>query len=337
MKKFNNKSNIHIIIYGIAKITIKFFTGGTMYYRTDLAYEANESLAQKVEGIRLNTRNFSHGEVVELEIIDDEAEKQVGKKKGKYVTYETKSLKNLSAESRNEVISILSQAIKDVSGLGRERVLVVGLGNRNITADALGPKTLDKIKVTRQFFKAYNKEFDQDFNEVSILEPGVLGTTGIETINTIVGVVEKIKPTLLIIIDALASRKMKRLCSVVQVTDAGIEPGSGIGNMQGSLNKETIGIKVVAIGIPTVVDTATIVNDTIEMMEEVLRDKTEDVGQIMGILSDLEYEEKHAFIKEILSPMYGESIVTPSSVDEQMELLSDILAESINKAVHPGY
>ncbi|MEL7646454.1 MAG: GPR endopeptidase [Sedimentibacter sp.] len=308
-----------------------------MYYRTDLAYEANESLAQKVEGIRLNTRNFSHGEVVELEIIDDEAEKQVGKKKGKYVTYETKSLKNLSDESKNEVVSILSQAIKDVSGLGRERVLVVGLGNRNITADALGPKTLDKIKVTRQFFKAYNKEFDQDFNEVSILEPGVLGTTGIETINTIVGVVEKIKPTLLIIIDALASRKMRRLCSVIQVTDAGIEPGSGIGNMQGSLNKDTIGIKVVAIGIPTVVDTATIVNDTIEMMEEVLRDKTEDVGQIMGILSDLEYDEKHAFIKEILSPMYGESIVTPSSVDEQMEVLSDILAESINKAVHPGY
>lgn len=337
MKKFNNKSNIHIIIYGITKITINFFKGGTMYYRTDLAYEANESLAQKVEGIRLNTRNFSHGEVVELEIIDDEAEKQVGKKKGKYVTYETKSLKNLSDESKNEVVSILSQAIKDVSGLGRERVLVVGLGNRNITADALGPKTLDKIKVTRQFFKAYNKEFDQDFNEVSILEPGVLGTTGIETINTIVGVVEKIKPTLLIIIDALASRKMRRLCSVIQVTDAGIEPGSGIGNMQGSLNKDTIGIKVVAIGIPTVVDTATIVNDTIEMMEEVLRDKTEDVGQIMGILSDLEYDEKHAFIKEILSPMYGESIVTPSSVDEQMEVLSDILAESINKAVHPGY
>jgi len=217
-------------------------------------------------------------------------------------------------------------------------VLVVGLGNRSITADALGPKTLDKIKVTRQFFKAYNKDYDEDYNEVSILEPGVLGTTGIETINTIVGVVEKIKPTLLIIIDALASRKMRRLCSVVQITDAGIEPGSGIGNMQGSLNKETLGgVKVVAIGIPTVVDTATIVNDTIELMEETLKDKTDDVGQIMGILSDLEYNEKHMFIKEILSPMYGESIVTPSGVDELIEILSDMLAESINKAVHPGY
>ncbi len=217
-------------------------------------------------------------------------------------------------------------------------MLVVGLGNRSITADALGPKTLDKIKVTRQFFKAYNKDYDEDYNEVSILEPGVLGTTGIETINTIVGVVEKIKPTLLIIIDALASRKMRRLCSVVQITDAGIEPGSGIGNMQGSLNKETLGgVKVVAIGIPTVVDTATIVNDTIELMEETLKDKTDDVGQIMGILSDLEYNEKHMFIKEILSPMYGESIVTPSGVDELIEILSDMLAESINKAVHPGY
>ncbi len=306
-------------------------------YRTDLAYEANESLKQKIEGIKIGTKNYSHGEVVEMEILDDYAEKTVGKKKGKYVTYETKSLKSLTDESRDEVISIISQAIKDVSGLKREKILVVGLGNRNITADALGPRTLDKIKVTRQYFKAYNKDFDEDFNEVSILEPGVLGTTGIETINTIIGVVEKIKPTLLIIIDALASRKMRRLWSVIQITDAGIEPGSGIGNMQGSLNKESIGIKVVAIGIPTVVDTATIVNDTIEMMEETLKDKTDDVGQIMGILSDLEYDEKHMFIKEILSPMYGESIVTPSAVDELIDSLSDMLAESINKAVHPGY
>ncbi|HHZ02563.1 MAG TPA: GPR endopeptidase [Tissierellia bacterium] len=308
-----------------------------MYYRTDLAYEANESLARKVEGITLKTKNYTHGEVIELEIKDDEAEKVIGKKKGKYVTYETKSLKSLSQKSRQEVVEILSQAIKDVSGLDRGKILVVGLGNRNITADALGPKTLDNIKVTRQFFKAYNKEFDEDYNEVSILEPGVLGTTGIETINTIIGVAEKIKPNLIIVVDALASRKMRRLCSVVQITDAGIEPGSGIGNMQGSLNYETIGVKVVAVGIPTVVDTATIVNDTIEMMEETLKTKTDDVGQIMGILSDLEYNEKHAFIKEILNPLYGESIVTPSSVDELIDYLSNLLAESINKAIHPGY
>lgn len=309
-----------------------------MYYRTDLAYEANESLAQKVEGIRLETHDYKHGEVVELEIMDEAAEKAVGKKKGKYITYETKSLKSLNKDSRLEVINILAQSIKDISDIKRERVLVVGLGNRNITADALGPKTLDKIKVTRQFFKAYNKEYDEDYNELSILEPGVLGTTGIETINTIVGVVEKIKPTLLIIIDALASRKMRRLCSVVQITDAGIEPGSGIGNMQGSLNKETLGgIKVVAVGIPTVVDTATIVNDTIELMEDTLQGKTEDAEGIMGVLSDLDYKEKHVFIKEILSPMYGESIVTPSGVDELIETLSELLAESINKAVHPGY
>lgn len=309
-----------------------------MYYRTDLAYEANESLAQKVQGIKLKTQNYRHGEVVELEITNEEAEKAVGKKQGKYITYETKSLKSLNKDFKLEVINILAKAIKDVSDLKRERILVVGLGNRNITADALGPKTLDKIKVTRQFFKAYHKDYDEDYNELSILEPGVLGTTGIETINTIVGVVERIKPTLLIIVDALASRKMRRLCSVVQITDAGIEPGSGIGNMQGSLNKETLGgVKVVAVGIPTVIDTATIVNDTIELMEETLKDKTDDVGEIMGILSDLEYEEKHIFIKEILSPMYGESIVTPSGVDEMIEVLSEILAESINKAVHPGY
>nr|WP_312578721.1 GPR endopeptidase [Sedimentibacter sp.] len=306
-------------------------------YRTDLAYEASESLAKNFKGVKLETQDFNHGEIIELEIMNEEAEKAIGKKIGKYVTYETKSFKNMSEETRNQVIEILSENIKNIADLKRERVLVVGLGNRKITADALGPRTVDKIKVTRQFFKAYNKKFDEDYNEVCILAPGVLGITGIETIDTIIGVVEKIKPTLLIIIDALASRKMRRLCSVVQITDAGIEPGSGIGNMQGSLNKDTIGVKVIAIGVPTVVDTATIVNDTIDMMEEALKDKTDDVGQIMGILSDLEQNEKHMFIKEILSPLHGESIVTPNGIDEQIEILSDILAESINKAVHPGY
>ncbi|MDD4780279.1 MAG: GPR endopeptidase [Tissierellia bacterium] len=305
--------------------------------RTDLAYEANESLTQKVRGVNLKTQDFKHGEIIELVIEDEEAEKIIGKKKGRYVTYETKTFKNMNNEIKDDVIEILAKSIKDISEIEREKILVVGLGNRKITADALGPRTVDKIKVTRQFFKAYNKEYDEDYNEVSILAPGVLGITGIETINTIIGVVEKIKPSLIIIIDALASRKMRRLCSVVQITDAGIEPGSGIGNMQGSLNKETIGVKVVAIGIPTVVDTATIVNDTIDMMEDALKDKTDDVGQIMGILSDLEEHEKHAFIKEILNPLYGDSIVTPNGIDELIEILSDILAESINRAIHPGY
>lgn len=305
--------------------------------RTDLAYEANESLATKVKGVNLVSHGFKHGEVVELEIIDEEAEKSIGKRMGKYVTYETNNFKSMSNETRKEVSEIIAKNIKNIADIKREKILVVGLGNRNITADALGPRTVDKIKVTRQFFKAYNKDYDEDYNEVCILEPGVLGITGIETMNTIIGVVEKIKPTLLIIIDALASRRMRRLCSVIQITDAGIEPGSGIGNMQGSLNEDTIGVKVIAIGVPTVVDTATIVSDTIDMMEETLKSKTEDPGQIMGILSDLNKYEKEVFIKEILSPVHGESIVTPNGIDEMIEILSDILSQSINIAVHPGY
>lgn len=305
--------------------------------RTDLAYEANEYLATKVKGVNLLSHGYKHGEVVELEIMDEEAEKSIGKRIGKYVTYETNNFKSMSNETKKEVSEIIAKNIKKISDIKREKILVVGLGNRNITADALGPRTVDKIKVTRQFFKAYNKDYDEDYNEVCILEPGVLGITGIETMNTIIGVVEKIKPTLLIIIDALASRKMRRLCSVIQITNAGIEPGSGIGNMQGSLNEDTIGVRVIAIGVPTVVDTATIVSDTIDMMEQTLKSKTDDTGLIMGILGDLEQNEKHIFIKEILSPIHGESIVTPNGIDEMIEILSDILSESINIAVHPGY
>ena len=305
--------------------------------RTDLAYEAHESMASKVEGVELKTERYSHGELVELKIKDEEAEKAIGKKKGRYITYETAGFKHMSDETKQEVIDIIAESIKKVSGLERGKVLVIGLGNRRITADALGPRTADKIKVTRQYFKAYKKTYDEDYNEVCILIPGVLGVTGIETADTISGVVEKIKPTLLIIIDALASRKMRRLCSVIQITDAGIEPGSGIGNMQGSLNKDTTGVKVVAIGIPTVIDTATIVSDTIDMMEDALKDKVDDTGQVMGLLSDLEQGEKHMFIKEILSPLSGDSVVTVNEIDSTIELLSDILAEAINKAIHPGY
>lgn len=305
--------------------------------RTDLAYEANESQAKKIDGVELNTYRYSHGELVELEIMNENAEKSLGKKIGKYVTYETAGFKHMSDEAKDEVIGIIADNIRKISGLDRGKVLIIGLGNRKITADALGPRTADKIKVTRQYFKAYKKSYDEDYNEVCMLIPGVLGITGIETVDTIAGVVEKIKPSLLIIIDALASRKMKRLCSVIQVTDAGIEPGSGIGNMQGSLNEETTGVKVVAIGIPTVIDTATIVSDTIDMMEETLKDKVDDTGLVMGLLSDLEQHEKQMFIKEILSPLSSQSVVTVNEIDSMIELLSDILAEAINRAVHPGY
>lgn len=305
--------------------------------RTDLAYEAHEGLATKCEGVILETKDLRHGELIKIEITDEEAEKIVGKRIGKYVTYETPSFKYLNDDIRRDVIDILSKNLKELIDVGREKVLVVGLGNRRVTADSLGPRTIDKVKVTRQYFKAYKKDFDEDYNELAILAPGVMGVTGIETQNTIKGVIERIKPTMVIAIDALASRKMKRLCSVIQLTNAGIEPGSGIGNMQGSLNQESLGIKIAAIGVPTVVDTATIVSDSIDLMKEKISQQMPVSDEILGLLGKLEENEKLEFIKEVLNPKFNDTYVTPNEIDELIEILSDILAEIINNAVHPGY
>ncbi|QSX07093.1 GPR endopeptidase [Sedimentibacter sp. zth1] len=306
-------------------------------YRTDLAYEAHEGLAKNCDGVILETKNLKYGELVKIEITDEEAQKVVGKKIGKYVTYETPSFKHMDKDKRQEIIETLSSNLKEIIDIDREHILVVGLGNRRVTADSLGPRTIDKIKVTRQFFKAYKKDFDDDYNELAILVPGVMGVTGIETQNTIKGVIEKIKPTLIIAIDALASRKMKRLCSVIQLTNAGIEPGSGIGNMQGSLNKESMGIKIAAIGVPTVVDTATIVSDSIDLMKEKFTHKISVADEVLGLLGQLDENEKLGFIKEVLNPKYNDTYVTPTEIDELIEILSDVLSEVINVAVHPGF
>lgn len=306
-------------------------------YRTDLACEAHESLNQKCEGVVLETKDLKHGELVKIEITTEKASKEIGKKIGKYITYETPSFKHMDEDKRKEIVNILSENIKNIVDIGRERVLVIGLGNRRVTADSLGPRTIDKIKVTRQFFKAYKKVYDEDYNEVAILVPGVMGVTGIETQNTIKGVIEKINPTLIIAIDALASRQMKRLCSVIQITDAGIEPGSGIGNMQGSLNKKSLGTKILAIGVPTVVDTATIVGDSIELMKEKLTHKVSVADEVLGLLGQLSEVEKLAFIKEVLNPKYNNTYVTPTEIDELIDILSDVLSEVINVSIHPNY
>lgn len=305
--------------------------------RTDLAYEAHEGLAKKCEGVILETQDLSHGELIKIEITDEKAEKIVGKKIGKYISYETPSFKHMQDEARKEVVDILSENLKNLVNIKKDRILVVGLGNRRVTADSLGPRTIDKIKVTRQYFKAYKKESDEDYNELAILVPGVMGVTGIETQDTIKGVIDKIKPTVVIAVDALASRKMNRLCSVIQITNAGIEPGSGIGNMQGSLNEESLGVKIAALGVPTVVDTATIVSDSIDLMKKKLTHKISVVDEALGLLGQLDDNEKMRFIKEVLNPKFNDTYVTPNEIDELIEILSDILAEVINNAVHPGY
>lgn len=167
------------------------------------------------------------------------------------------------------------------------KTLVIGLGNRNITSDALGPKSVSKTLVTRHLFKNYNKDYDDDFTEVSALSPGVMGVTGIETSEIVKSLVEKVKPDRVVAIDALASRKMERVNSTIQISTAGISPGGGVGNTRKSLTKETLGVDVIAIGVPTVVDAATLTIDVLDMAIDNLIAQSEETESFYEMLKNL--------------------------------------------------
>ena len=212
-------------------------------------------------------------------------------------------------------------------------VLVAGLGNREVTPDALGPRVVDNMLITRHVLKEFGKyAFGEDeVNAVSGIVPGVMAQTGMESQEIIRGVVDETKPDVMIAIDALAARSTRRLSRTIQITDTGINPGSGVGNHRHGLSEKTMGIPVIAIGVPTVVDAATIVNDTmhtlIQAMEEHSHLKTLSTG--LNALNDM---EKYELIRELLSPQLNTMFVTPKDIDESVKRLSYTLSEGLNIA-----
>ena len=256
---------------------------------------------------------------------------------GKYITLESNLMKFDDDESREEMISYLKEELVDIFGQDKnKKTLVIGLGNRNITSDALGPKSVSKTLVTRHLFKNYNKDYDDDFTEVSALSPGVMGVTGIETSEIVKSLVEKVKPDRVVAIDALASRKMERVNSTIQISTAGISPGGGVGNTRKSLTKETLGVDVIAIGVPTVVDAATLTIDVLDMAIDNLIAQSEETESFYEMLKKLKEEEKYHLIKDSLDPYDKNLIVTPKDIDDTIENLSIIISEGLNRSLHPG-
>ena len=256
---------------------------------------------------------------------------------GKYITLESNLMKFDDDESREEMISYLKEELVDIFGQDKnKKTLVIGLGNRNITSDALGPKSVSKTLVTRHLFKNYNKDYDDDFTEVSALSPGVMGVTGIETSEIVKSLVEKVKPDRVVAIDALASRKMERVNYTIQISTAGISPGGGVGNTRKSLTKETLGVDVIAIGVPTVVDAATLTIDVLDMAIDNLIAQSEETESFYEMLKKLKEEEKYHLIKDSLDPYDKNLIVTPKDIDDTIENLSIIISEGLNRSLHPG-
>ncbi|EQK41888.1 MULTISPECIES: GPR endopeptidase [Paraclostridium] len=310
--------------------------------RTDLALEAREIYEQgndgsNIPGVKIDTKELDDCIVTKVEVLDEQGSQIMNKGIGIYTTIESKLMKYDDDESREQVTEYLKDELIDILGTDKtKKTLVIGLGNWNITSDALGPKAVSKTLVTRHIFKNYNKEYDDDFTEVAGLSPGVMGITGIETSEIVKSIVDMIKPDRVIAIDALASRKMERVNSTIQISTAGISPGGGVGNKRKALNKDYLGVDVIAIGVPTVVDAATLTSDVLDLAIDNLMEQSKESKDFYNMLKQLKEEEKYHFIRESLEPYDKNLIVTPKDIDDTIENLAVIISEGLNRSLHPG-
>ncbi|TCT16867.1 spore protease [Natranaerovirga pectinivora] len=312
--------------------------------RTDLAIEARE-LVHKDEDIEIRgvevDEDFNesiHLKTTKVNIKDDQGSKVMNKPIGNYITMECELMK----ENDSEVHELLMKELaKQISSLVKNKdntnplILVVGLGNNWVTPDSLGPKVVSNLLVTRHLFEQIkDAEYLEALGRVSAISPGVMGQTGMETYEIVKGIVDEVKPDLIIAVDALASRRTSRVNSTIQVSDTGIHPGSGVGNKRKAITEESLGIPVLAIGVPTVVDAATIVNDTMDNLIDVMTQHTNN-DSILGSLKEFTSEEKYQLIQEVLNPYMGNMFVTPKDIDAVVKRISFIIAGAINIALHP--
>ena len=313
--------------------------------RTDLALEQKERFeADNVEipGVVLEENN-DEGRNIKVTTVRIETEngaKIMGKPVGTYITLEAPELTVPDEGYHREVSAEILQFLRQLLDIGKEdfSVLVAGLGNRQVTPDALGPYVADNLNITRHIVKEYGK-YAMGKDRVCLLSaivPGVMGQTGMETVEIIRGVVEETRPDAVIAIDALAARNSKRLNRTVQITDTGISPGSGVGNQRNAITEETVGVPVIAIGVPTVVDAATIVNDAMENLIRAL-ESSETLKGVGVVLQGYNAAEKYELVKELISPHLNGLFVTPKDIDETVKRISYTISEALNTLFSSGH
>lgn len=286
-----------------------------MNFRTDLALERHECIKdEEVEGVKLEVREKENIKISHITVIDEKGEKAIGKKKGRYITAEIPSLEE-SADMLESWSGVLCDEIKSLLPRSDGTVLVVGLGNRDITPDALGPECISLLLATRHIKGEIAENTGlTELRSVAGIVPGVLGNTGIESAEILKGIVTQIKPSAVIVIDALAARSLERLGKTVQMCDTGVSPGSGVGNKRRSIDIDFLGVPVIAVGVPTVVDGITVALDVIE------------AGGV-----ELSEEKK----MKILSSEKG-MMVTPKEIDLMIKRASKLLSLSVNRALQPS-
>lgn len=318
--------------------------------RTDLAVEEKESFpgdGGEISGVSLREWRHASSQIklTEVKILDEHGAKAMGKAKGTYITLEAGQMANKDTGYHEEVSAELAKQLRKMihaleqDGTLKDKknvaILAVGLGNMMVTPDALGPKVLGNLQVTRHLASQYGEEFckEKQLPILSGIVPGVMAQTGMETAEILKGIIYETKPDLLIVIDALAARSVRRLGTTIQLTDTGIHPGSGVGNHRHSLTRESLGIPVLAIGVPTVVGAAAIVHDTVSTLIHTLTNHMETKG--MGDYMDqLNSEEQYQLICELLEPEFGSLYVTPPDIDETIKQLSFTISEGIHQAIY---
>lgn len=309
-------------------------------FRTDLAterrdlYKKANSVENEIDGIESTKEEINENISVEkVKITNEQGEKAIGKPIGNYITIDVKKLKIAQEEEIQKASEVLSNELRNIISqhiAQQDEIIVLGLGNIYVTPDSLGPKVINEIDVTRHLLNYAPEYLEEGTRSVSAIAPGVLGTTGIETVEILKGIVENIHPKLVIVIDALASRSIERISSTVQISDTGIIPGGGVGNARAEISENTLGIPVIAIGIPTVVETAVLVNDSLDLFIEKLQKEAKSNDYLNKLKDEDNYEE----IKEALIPQDYNLIVTPKEIDDLIENMKDIVARGINFAIN---
>lgn len=289
--------------------------------RTDLALETKERFEEDCVEIRGVVVEEEYNEEKDIrtttvKIETENGARAMGRPQGTYITMEAPNMSVPDEDYHREISKELAKHMKKMIPVEKEmKVLVVGLGNREITPDALGPDVVSNLHITRHIIREYGVQGmgEEHVHSVSGLVPGVMAQTGMETMEIIKGVVDETKPDVVIAIDALAARSTRRLNRTIQITDTGISPGSGVGNHRTGLTEAALGVKVIGIGVPTVVDAATIVHDS-----------------MAHLLDTLEEAEQKEFLEEMIAPSLHSMFVTPKDVDETIKRLSYTISEGLN-------
>lgn len=310
--------------------------------RTDLALEAKEiaskSLGEQIPGIDIATDEDRGIKVTRMDVKNEQGAQAIGKMPGHYVTIEVPELRNKDSELQDRVAAAFAKEfesfLRKIQIPENAKVLIIGLGNWNVTPDALGPIVVENVMVTRHLFELMPDQVSPGYRPVSAMAPGVLGITGIETSEIVQGIVGKSRPELVIAIDALASKALERVNTTIQIADTGIHPGSGIGNKRKGITRDALGVPVIAIGVPTVVYASTIVNNSIELLLNHMRRQTSNTKEIFGVLDSLPEDDRLQFVREVLGPLGQDLLVTTKEIDEFIEDIANVIANGLNASLH---